>query len=209
MDKENELWKYAAVRPKSHNNSILSFLAPRTGALAKAVWITTLRERCSGTLLLPSPITDITPLPHSTASVTLCTATRASRSATGAANGTGPDGCLPELDMFPLLQVMCLWYMCFCAEVCVFFFFSCSQTVLQMEHSLGVKHFFFPPLSPHVKAVFFLIPCLPVLSTPLSYVCCVCMDRLMANFTGTCTSDNKGLLLYTYKHSHIHINFHA
>ncbi len=64
-----------------------------------------------------------------------------------------------------------------------------------MEHSLGVKNFFFPPLSPHVKAVFFLIPCLPVLSTPLSYVCCVCMDRLMANFAGTCTSDNKGLLL--------------
>ncbi len=54
---------------------------------------------------------------------------------------------------------------------------------------------FFPPLSPHVKAVFFLIPCLPVLSTPLSYVCCLCMDRLMANFAGTCTSDNKGLLL--------------
>ncbi len=93
--------------------------------------------------------------------------------------------------MFPLLQVMCLWYMCFCAEV-VFF---CSQTVLQMEHSLGVKKNFFLPLSPHVKAVFFLIPCLPVLSTPLSYVCCVCMDRLMANFAGTCTSDNKGLLL--------------
>ncbi len=64
-----------------------------------------------------------------------------------------------------------------------------------MEHSLGVKTFFFPPLSSHVKAVFFLIPCLPVLSTPLSYVCCVCMDRLMANFAGTCTSDNKGLLL--------------
>ncbi len=60
---------------------------------------------------------------------------------------------------------------------------------------MGVKKNFFPPLSPHVKAVFFLIPCLPVLSTPLSYVCCVCMDRLMANFAGTCTSDNKGLLL--------------
>ncbi len=66
-----------------------------------------------------------------------------------------------------------------------------------MEHSLGVNFFFFFffPLYPHVKAVFFLIPRLPVLSTPLSYVCCVCMDRLMANFAGTCTSDNKGLLL--------------
>ncbi len=97
---------------------------------------------------------------------------------------------------------MCLWYMCFCAEAFFFFFFFfCSQTVLQMEHSLGVKKqkkIFFPPLSPHVKAVFFLIPCLPVLSTPLSYVCCVCMDRLMANFAGTCTSDNKGLLLLLF-----------
>ncbi len=55
MDKENELWKFAAVRPKSHNNSILSFLAPRTGALAMAVWITTLRERCSVDSLAPIP----------------------------------------------------------------------------------------------------------------------------------------------------------
>ncbi len=64
-----------------------------------------------------------------------------------------------------------------------------------MEHSLGVKKFFFPPLSPHVKSCIFLNTLSPVLSTPLSYVCCVCMDRLMANFAGTCTSDNKGLLL--------------
>ncbi len=114
-----------------------------------------------------------------------------SRSATGAEiNGTGPDGCLPELDMFPLLQVMCLWYMCFCAEV----FFFCSQTVLQMEHSLGVKKFFSSSLS-SCKSCIFLNTLSPVLSTPLSYVCCVCMDRLMANFAGTCTSDNKGLLL--------------
>ncbi len=43
--------------------------------------------------------------------------------------------------------------------------------------------------------LYFLNTLSPVLSTPLSYVCCVCMDRLMANFAGTCTSDNKGLLL--------------
>ncbi len=181
--------------PKVTTNSILSFLAPRTGALAKAVWITTLRERCSGTLLLPSPITDITPLPHSTASVTLCTATRASRSATGAANGTGPDGCLPELDMFPLLQV-CVYGICAFVLRCFFFFFSVLRLYSKWSIVWGLFiYLFFSPLSPHVKAVFFLIPCLPVLSTPLSYVCCVCMDRLMANFAGTCTSDNKGLLL--------------
>ncbi len=92
--------------------------------------------------------------------VMLCTATRASRSATGAEiNGTGPDGCLPELDMFPCCK-SCVYGICAFVLRCFFFFF-CSQTVLQMEHSLGVKKiFFFPPLSPHVKAVFFLIPCL-------------------------------------------------
>ncbi len=89
-------------------------------------------------------------------------------------------------------------------------FFSVLTLYSPMEHSLGVN-IVFPPLFPHVNAVFFLhsekcknrtgqnrtrtscsspeqedIPCLPVLSTPLSYVCCVCMDRLMANFAGTC-----------------------
>ncbi len=138
--------------PQSHNNLILSFLAPRTGALAKAVWITTLRERWSGNLFPPSPdYGHYSPPPFNCLCKTLCTATCRAGLLTGAEiNGTGPDGCLPELDMFPLLQVMCLWYMCLCAEV----FFFCSQTVLQMEHSLGVK-IFFPPLSPHVKAVSF------------------------------------------------------
>ncbi len=93
-----------------------------------------------------------------------------SRSATGAViNGTGPDGCLPELDMFPLLQVMCLWYMCFCAEV----FFFCSQTVLQMEHSLG-KKIFFPPLFPHVNAVFFLHSLSSCSVYPI-VICMLCM----------------------------------
>ncbi len=115
-----------------------------------------------------------------------------SRSATGAEiNGTGPDGCLPELDMFPLLQVMCLWYMCFCAEV---FFFSVLRLYSKWSIVWGLKLFFSSSLS-SCKSCIFLNTLSPVLSTPLSYVCCVCMDRLMANFAGTCTSDNKGLLL--------------
>ncbi len=81
-----------------------------------------------------------------------------------------------------------------CAFVLRCFFF-CSQTVLQMEHSLGVKIFFFFSSLSSCKSCIFLNTLSPVLSTPLSYVCCVCMDRLMANFAGTCTSDNKGLLL--------------
>ncbi len=82
-----------------------------------------------------------------------------------------------------------------CAFVLRCFFFFCSQTVLQMEHSLGVKFFFFFSSLSSCKSCIFLNTLSPVLSTPLSYVCCVCMDRLMANFAGTCTSDNKGLLL--------------
>ncbi len=107
------------------------------------------------TLLLPSPITDITPLPHSTASEMLCTATRASRSETGAAwHWTG--WLLARAGyVSPCCNVMCLWYMCFCAEV---FFFFCSQTVLQMEHSLGVKHFFFLLSLLMLKAVFSKYP---------------------------------------------------
>ncbi len=93
---------------------------------------------------------------------------------------------------FPLLQ--CHVFMVY-VLLCWGVFFFCSQTVLQMEHSLGVKNFFFSSSLSSCKKLYFLNTLSPVLSTPLSYVCCVCMDRLMANFAGTCTSDNKGLLL--------------
>ncbi len=126
---------------KTEQNSILSFLAPPYRlALAKVMldklpW----EERCSETLLLPSPITDITPLPDQLPPNAFYRHL-SSRSATGAViNGTGPDGCLPELDMFPLLQVMSLWYMCFCAEV---FFFLFSHCTPQWSIVWGVKFFF-------------------------------------------------------------------
>ncbi len=95
---------------------------------------------------------------------------------------------LARAGLFPPVAKLCLWYMCFCAEV----FFFCSTLYSPMEHSLGVIFF---SLFPHVNAVFSSIPCLPVLSTPLSDVCCVCMNRLMANSLALVTSDNKGLLL--------------
>ncbi len=62
----------------------------------------------------------------------------------------------------PCCKVMCLWYMCFCAEV----FFSLLTLYSSMEHSLGVKKYFFFPPFPHVMLSFSSIPCLPVL-----YVC--------------------------------------
>ncbi len=80
----------------------------------------------------------------------------------------------------PCCKVMCLWYMCFCAEV----FFSVLTLYSSMEHSLGVKFFiFFSSLSSCNAVIFFnsLSSC-PVY--PL--VCMLCMGRLMAYFTGTC-----------------------
>ncbi len=72
---------------------------------------------------------------------------------------TGPDGCLPELDVFPSV-----WCMCFCAEV----FFS-VLTLYSMEHSLGVTFFFLLPFL-MLCCNFLQFPV--VLSTPL-YVCYV------------------------------------
>ncbi len=101
-----------------------------------------------------------------------------SRSATGAViNGTGPDGCLPELDMFPLLQVMCLWYMCFCAEVG---FFSVLTLYSQWSIVWGIFLFFFSPLFPHVNAVFFL----HTLSSCSVYPVVICMFCMYGQVDG-------------------------
>ncbi len=89
----------------------------------------------------------------------------------------GPDGWL-----LPLLQsrVSMVYYVLLLLRC-----FSCSHTVLPKEHSLGV--IFFSRHIPHVMlcCIFLQFPvflsCLPP-----CHICCVCMDRLMANFAGTC-----------------------
>ncbi len=115
------------------------------------------------------------PLPHSTASVTLCTATRASRSATGAANGTGPDGCLPELDMFPLLQV-CVYGICAFVLRCFFclFFFSVLRLYSKWSIVWGLKkkiYIFFSSSLPSCKSCIFL----NTLSSCSVYPVVICM----------------------------------
>ncbi len=91
-----------------------------------------------------------------------------SGSATGAViNGTGPDGCLPELDMFPLLQVMCLWYMCFCAEV---FFFSVLRLYSKWSIVWGLNFFFSSSLSSCKSCIF-----LNTLSSCSVYPVVICM----------------------------------
>ncbi len=78
------------------------------------------------TLLLPSPITDITPLPDQLPPNALYRHL-SSRSATGAViNGCWTGRLLARAGYVPLLQVMCLWYMCFCAEVFFFLFSHCT-----------------------------------------------------------------------------------
>ncbi len=53
-------------------------------------------------------------------------------------NGTGPDGCLPELDMFPRCNVMCLWYMCFVLRC----FFSVLRLYSKWSIVWGLNNFF-------------------------------------------------------------------
>ncbi len=105
-----QLWKYAALRPKDTTIQSYLFWLPRTSRpRPRLVRLQT---------LFPSP--DQVP-------PALFRQAWSSGSATSAIiNGAGPDGCLPELDMFPPVAKLCLWYMCFCAEV----FFFCSHTVL-------------------------------------------------------------------------------
>ncbi len=90
----------------------------------------------------PPPTTDITPLPHSTASVkTLCTATCRAGLLTGAEiNGTGPDGCLPELDMFPPVAMSCVYGICAFVLRC---FFSVLRLYSKWSIVWGLNIFFF------------------------------------------------------------------
>ncbi len=108
----------------------------------------------------------------------------------------GPDGCLLELDHFPCCKV-CLWFMCWGV-------FSCSYTVLPKEHSLGVIFFLLTFLL--LWCNFSSIPCLPVLSTPLSYMYVMYgqVDGLFHWYLWL--SDNKGLLLLLlllFVHAHV------
>ncbi len=141
--------------------------------------------------LLPSPIQ----LPLKM----LCTATRASRSETGAAMALDRTAACQSWICSPCCNVMCFMvYVLLCWGV----FFSVLRLYSKWSIVWGLKNFFSSSLS-SCKKLYFLNTLSPVLSTPLSYVCCVCMDRLMANFAGTCTSDNKGLLLLLLKTSSV------
>ncbi len=135
------------------------------------------------TLLLPSPITDITPLPRSTASERfvpppveqVCDRRRNKwlLDRTAACQSWICSPCCKS----------CVYGIC--AFVLRWVFFLFSHCTPQWSIVWGLKKNFL--LSFLMQMLYFsYIPCLPVLSTPLSYVSCVCTDRLMANFAGTC-----------------------
>ncbi len=129
MDRENKAVKGMQLfAPKDTTKFNLIFSgSPVPAGLAKVMqdklhWKSTAVK----TLLLPSPITDITPLPDQLPLNALYRHL-SSRFATGVViNGCWTGRLLARAGYVPLLQVMCLWYMCFCAEV----FFFCSHTVL-------------------------------------------------------------------------------
>ncbi len=111
---------FAAVRPKSHNNLILSFWLPVPAPWPRPSGFTTLRERCSEDSLAPfPPLQTLLPSPIQLPSEMLCTATRASRSETGAAwHWTG--WLLAELDMFPPVAMSCVYGICAFVLRCFF-----------------------------------------------------------------------------------------
>ncbi len=89
------------------------------------------------------------------------------------------DGWLPELDYFPCCKVVCLWcIMCFC---CWGVF---PVLTLYSPRSI-VWGLFFSPYIPLVCCIFLQFPVF-LSCLPHCHICMLCMDRLMANFAGTC-----------------------
>ncbi len=115
------------------------------------------------------------------------TASLTGGSVASAENGCG-SGRLPAgAGLLPLLQRVSMVY------VLLLRCFSCSHTVLPKEHSLGVIFFLLTFLL--LCCNFSSIPCLPVLSTPLSYMY-VMYGQVEGLFHWYLwLSDNKGLLL--------------
>ncbi len=180
MDRENSCESMQLFAPKTQQFNLIFSGSPVPAGLGQGhagqqPW----EERCSGTLLLPPRLQALFPSPDQVPPALFRQAWSSGSATSAVINGAGPDGCLPELDMFPPVAKLCLWYMCFCAEV----FFSVLTLYSSMEHSLGVKKKKFSFLSSCNAVIFFnsLSSC-PVY--PL--VCMLCMGRWMAYFTGTC-----------------------
>ncbi len=128
MDKESSRGIGMRLLAPSLNNRNLIFFGSPVPALALAkvaAGKSTLGKNTAVRRSCPSP-------------PSLWTASLTSGSVTSAGiSGYGSGWLLAGAGLLPLLQVVCLWCMCFCVLRC----FSCSHTELPKEHSLGVIFF--------------------------------------------------------------------
>jgi len=164
MDRENSCEAMQLFAPKTKQINRIFSGSPRLAPdSAKAVLDNYPGKNAAVGLSCSLPDYRHYSLPGPTASSCFVPPGCQSGSATGAEiNGTGPDGCLPELDMFPPVAKLCVYGICAFVLRC---FFSVLTLYSPMEHSLGVNFFFFSSLSPHVMLYFLPFPvflfCLP------------------------------------------------
>ncbi len=188
--------------PQDQTIAILSFLAPLNQhwprprpLLENQPW----EEHCSETLLRSSPfyrhllITNYYTYTHIKICIhlptpdpsppSLCTASLTSGSVTSAKIGCRTGWLLAGAGLPPCCKscVYGVLIMCFC---CWGVF---PVLILYSPRSIVWGLFFFSSPSSCYAVFFFnsLSSC-PVYPLVILYVCCVCMDRLMANFAGTC-----------------------
>ncbi len=126
MDRENSFEGMQLFAPKTQQFNLIFSGSPYQPASAKAMLDNYPGKSAAEGLSCSLPDYRHYSPPPTNCLRPLRTATLSSRSATGAAiNGTGPDGCLPELDMFPPVA-SCVYGICAFVLRCFF----CSHTVL-------------------------------------------------------------------------------
>ncbi len=175
--------KVCSCSPQRQNKSILSFLAPpHQPASAKVMldnnpW----KSAAVGLLLLPPRLQTLLPSPGQVPPA-LYRQAWSSGSATGAeTNGTGPDAACQSWICFPLLQShVVMVYVLFVLR-CFFLFSHCTP-----QWSIVWGLIFFPSSLSSCKCCIFLPFPVFLFCLPRCHVCCVGMNRLMANFAGTC-----------------------
>ncbi len=154
MDRENKAVKGMQLfAPKDTTKCNLIFSgSPVPAGLAKVMqdklpW----KSAAVKTLLLPSPITDITPLPDQQPPNALYRHL-SRRSATGAViNGCWTGWLLARAGYVSPCCKSCVYGICAFVLRCFFLFSHCTP---QWSIVWGLN--FFPPLFPHINAVFFL-----------------------------------------------------
>ncbi len=173
--------KVCSCSPQRQNKSILSFLAPPyQPASAKAMLdnypgkSAAVRLSCS----LPD-YRHYSPPPINCPDRFVPPGLLSGSATSAVINGAGPDGCLPELDMFPPVAKLCVYGICAFVLRCFFLFSHCTP---QWRIVWGLKKKFSSLSSCNAVIFFNSLSYCPVY--PL--VCMLCMGRLMAYFTGTC-----------------------